>query len=1816
VRESPIDILNRSRKTLLESIGDNIGKHDASADYFFSVLSAERAGYIIKSEDESLFKMSCLIIKEEMQEESPYGTYHQEAGQELMSGGAYDDQRVINPRPDQSLTGRNLEMAQGDVDDAHKNHNYFDYRFLPLMHGAQSEAGPQMHQTISDFYLPSDAYVESRSQIDGRKEMAWEDHHAEGPHDFLRNPHHYGKLSGEMTNHSLYQSHYDDWIKSNDGLKEQIKEQFPNATDDEIDHECKKRHMEEARQGWSSDAVDENGIPQGLGLMDYLLGLEWLTPSQRHEVYEHISHKGTSDPHDSLRLNIGHSAFTVPRLIRNFHQRFSGMYNHWIRDPDEPGEPILARPKNLSKKTVPKLEDNFHAFSAVPNGYSRALNHMKERALVDDSFLQESMEGYEDLPDGMPYIDSKTGKVNFSNSQDNVGRMRRNMLMHLLNLDVNTGEMYNDNEHPYYDDWKKSESPFTDEEIKSILGNSQKRTLQTQAGRIARNNSIFHYGTFLDPTYWPEELTEGENRTLATHWHEPFFGKGGMGKHPNTLYNLLHEHSLLYGGKGKLERHSSFGSDEGFNDPYANLEEDEKGGISVDDRANELSLFFQKNTGTELENQPVSIGGEQFTAKTPLRVSQNIGIRHGSNRKGEIYNHGVLNLLGPFGQAEPELTDTRVKTGKKDESGSPIYRDVKRRETGDIRDAESNLHPHNVFMTGQGNRASYERHAASANGPFHNEAARGHYDAFMNDDNKTMNEMKLRIAGNRSGTLPWSHAFASKGGALAFERQRRKRASKFHTVGTMLHMGSPPLSPGRGVHNLTSPRPETIPTAHSVDVVNSLARDATPHEGVDEMELADLFDEVMHLQTQMQEEQSPQKREHMRHMLENLQQEYKDLEAQSYASESQEGSLIGMEGTQQDTFADKLRGDVKAIGQAGGISRGVVEEAMPDAFNPDVLSLEQIDANVRQLARMGNDLLQIVPHEMHGISTIGPSSEHTQTKGVTSGNIPSKVKAHIHNSPNTINVQDSAEEVADILGLDYDQPHAKETVDSLLEKIKGKVQESGDGTLEFPVMTVAQMLGTSNHYGDFSGDLRDKVRGFERLRAKDRNEALVRTIQRVNRDLSTYDPRLKGKGRTAKEGVGELMAGLGLDWHTAHHSDPRSETDIRPPNITNNKTAKLQSKIYRTLQNLDSVLISDPRVEPKEITSVDATRMGLGPVPVDRFGPNSYSVQSIYNSTGFKHELGDQADLYPTFDYRIHKDGKVEVFPNDAPFNLVQPTEDFYDLAVPHLKPILHTEETKKLHGLHRMAPNFWLNSLGYRRLQNPVDIAKSNMDLAALTNPDVIRKELGKDIPLLQPMHRIFEIEDLEHLRGFTGDWIVSAMPKGERGFVKKEDDDITSPSFTLSDEDKTNFGKVTDKDFQVDVVKTEEGYYIFDVIEYDGKEVHDTLLDDRIKILRGGMEGIENIHVPSASDTRLTDDAGLELTVENLQEDNEQLLMRDAKSTYMVGEMRHPKWVLLSPGNDVVLVVLERRGNGPYTYRLGTGPITQEEELGSRGVELNGDTYMDMGAAFDSSEKYKEGDHVRVNVSNVGVTETTSGQKLYNVSGSEIQEEAEGEGLVSQETLGILAKSETEQWLCEVSRSPSGVRITMPQGDVIYKTTQTGSIWTVHSPLAPNHYLIRLSESQRQYWSPVAGAMLKANLEIAEKEEVHETEGDSKPLIPPKKVEGTDFWNKQKKQKILVKGAMLLERMMKSGAGLVGQSSTGTMGLGIDYATPIESPTGPTNLNDSKTMPDYDNKKRPGEDYSIEPKTEDSEDTKHLVVPVEGGTLEVTRDTASFRT
>ena len=786
--------------------------------------------------------------------------------------------------------------------------------------------------------------------------------------------------------------------------------------------------------------------------------------------------------------------------------------------------------------------------------------------------------------------------------------------------------------------------------------------------------------------------------------------------------------------------------------------------------------------------------------------------------------------------------------------------------------------------------------------------------------------------------------------------------------------------------------------------------------------------------------------------------------------------------------------------------------------------------------------------------------------------------------------------MAEHLGYDLDIPQHRQMIE---DRLGDTMQDILAGGHSSPMMTVRQFLQQQSPDLDIDA----AVTSLGKQRGQDRE-----TEKRIKTIFNTFGFKADERNRQ-----------LGLEYIPAYSRDTRHTEMTKNRSSFGNakkKTAKQKDDLHNAERILDSILIGDPGVEaPAQLTE---TKRGFAEVPVGAFGPDTHSVKSIYNSAGHRHEFGDT--FRPNFDYRINKDGSVAVriIPQGHDQHLVQPLESFWRAVAPAEWMNMmrsgddhHVNSRAMLNQQERMAAQFKVNSIGQTRHSDPRSLTRSEVGLASLTNPDILRKELGSAVPLLQPMHRIFDLKDLEHLRGFTGDWIVSNMPEGERGFVEKDGDKVKSETFDLSDEDKENFAKVSKHDYHADVIKTEEGYYIFDVIKFDDKEVHEIPIDDRIKFLRGAMEGIANIHTPSASDTRLTDDAGLKAAVESLQEEHQNILLRDAKSVYMAGELRHPKWVMLRPGQDVVLRVLERRGNGPYTYRLGTGPITQDQHLGDRAVESDGDVYMDVGAAFNSSEKYNEGDHVRVNVANVTKVEGVDDNDIYTVSGSEIQGEAEGEGLVSRETLGLLTKSTDMQWLCELERAPSGVRVMMPLGDVVYKCTQSGPTWTVHSPLADNNYLIRLAESQRPYWSPVAGAMLKADLEI--KEEVHESKGDGKPLIDPKRMKNTNWWDKR--TKVLVKGLEIVDRFLKSSIGAVGAANASAKGLAIDYATPIESPMGPTNLHDEKTMPDFDNRSRPGEDFTIPEEEEEEEVPNRRTIPTKEGVLEITEDKAVFR-
>lgn len=1971
VREGHLETLDRHRTIFEKALLDGIGKPDAGADFYLSAMNAERHGYILSKHDESLINMfSSVLLKDEQQPTGPSAVVNLEqegqmgatGGKEFGFGGprvyqqdvasaighgagmqeaddpSYQYERIVPPEPGQGLASRQFEMHDGHEDDPYRTHNYIGSDMNPLH--------DNMHAIVGDFY-EHDEEGNSQSQIDANKELAWERHHSDdASKSWMLNQHQYGQLEEGATNHAIYEHDYNNWKHQNPDI-------IPNYNEQEL----RRMHLEQSKSNWQ----------RNLGFMDYLLGLEWLNPEQRNEVYEHLSQHGATNKNKPLRIEGSPVKNWIPRLVRNFHQRFSGLYNHWVRDPSGQGEAIMHKDKPepedaaipLPAESLAALKE--HVSPGKEPSWERALRWYEQHQRNFGNLNFGIDRGHVPAPETVKDNDGNiigqriVWKPNVIMRGDEDTKQRRGlssaMFRYLLGIDED-GQLLQ--KHPEFSNtkWqpgKEGGTPFTQDEINEIVNlRLQMAKKSAAASRIGKNSIAFHTSTHVHPEYSPE-YAQDDNETLATHWHKPFAGMGGLHKLPNELFKLLHGHTELHdkvkstGGKqqkidllnneiAQLNQKISDGKEAGSNvsdlenqliDKIRNLQLVEEFGEDTDEFEYKISQSKQNKRGKNslfFTRSPFGI----YT-RHPMKLSVVQGQYEDDFGMVDISSDepNMKPFLGPFGQ--PSLETTQMREGGKE--GKSITSSAR----GDPTDAESIGSPHNAgYSKRKGLNIHTERHMISHSPQHDNKIHEDHHRSRLMGDNEGASMAQQILSGKRE-SIGAFNPFISQGQSFSHEDFLTGAAHAGHSKGMMLGLGRPPMSPAQNVFDLRDnrtrqeghgtlhypsdidtvlDRPErmeriggefdirgtqvlleeklkelneekerrlsrpdlseeekraieeefvrraslaekrytyeekkdgkeevkrvssklhepTMSREHPEFLQGESLREASkyPHEPMSQAEsdYMQLIDEQSGLTEKIRlgtaSEEEIKRHTEMNDMIDNL-------ERQMFGGEEMQpfGVYRGRPGSHDDRVASKLRSDTSAIAQAGKhLQNNVLSpDEMAHIFNPD-LPLEVIEGNMRNFARLANHYLTQAPHSDHGIMTTG-MGEFNDENASKFGEIVGHAKNATHQSPNSISLSNlpsrmdllrylaGEEELQSKLETAFAEAHepmfnfrrgnkyTRQMLKDLFHRLKD--EDKSLGGMRFPAMTMRQYL--EQHHDKFQDTDMDK--SLQSLR------------QNVARD-NVFHSNLTNVHRHL--GQESAMEHHGLHYIPSYNEDGRhGDMTTKDSKFGSAKKtgARNQDQYHNAEKRLNSLLLSDPNKEPQG--EHVATKRGMGTVPVDRFGPDAPGlVHSIYNSSGFRHEFGRNS--LTNFDFKVGKNGEVsiEMLPEPKRTRLVQPLETFWNSNAPNdwnMKRIHPTfaDERDSLNALEHMAAQFKVDSLSNSRHRDPHSFGKSHMGLADLTNPDIIRKEFGKGVPLLQPMHRIFKIEDLEHLRGFTGDWIVSAMPEGERGFVEKEDDEVSSKSFKLSDEDKENFKKVTDEDFHADVVKLDDGYYIFDVLKFADKEVNDVPLNDRIKILRGGMEGVENIHVPSASDTRLTDDEGLKAIVEDLSKNHETLLLRDAKSTYMVGELRHPKWVMLRQGQDVVLRVLERRGNGPYTYRLGTGPITQEEKIGSRAVESKGDTYMDVGVAFNSPDKYNEGDHVRVNAPNVSKVESSDGETIYTLTGSEIQGEAEGEGLVSRETLGLLAKSEPARWLCEVQRASTGIRVMMPQGDVVYKATNSGQHWAVHSPLADNNYLIRLAESQRVYWSPVAAALLKADVEI--KEEVHETEGEGEPLIEPKKVEDTNWWKEKQKTKVLVKGLQLIERLMKSGVGAVGQSSTGTMGLGIDYATPIESPMGPTNLNDRKTMPDFDNRKYEGEDSSIEPDEEEELESKHMVIPVKEGVLEVSGDKATLHT
>lgn len=474
------------------------------------------------------------------------------------------------------------------------------------------------------------------------------------------------------------------------------------------------------------------------------------------------------------------------------------------------------------------------------------------------------------------------------------------------------------------------------------------------------------------------------------------------------------------------------------------------------------------------------------------------------------------------------------------------------------------------------------------------------------------------------------------------------------------------------------------------------------------------------------------------------------------------------------------------------------------------------------------------------------------------------------------------------------------------------------------------------------------------------------------------------------------------------------------------------------------------------------------------------------------------------------------------------------------------------------------------------------------LLNPDsLLMKESSPSWILpIRPMHRIFSFKDLQRLRGFTGSWVVSKWYDGERIVVTKKGTKVNGYNEdggrrSIPDWARQGIKNLGEKDCTLDGILGDEELHIIDITYYDDTDITDMTVQERLKILRGQFDGYEQVTIPGPHDTKLTDEEGLEQLVNDFLDEHKTLLLRDGKSTYMKGEARHPKWVLLRPNKSVNLKVLDKRGKKPFTYRLGAGPLIDDEGIEDKTVEFEGDIYLDVGT-ISSPKPFEEGNIVEVKVSGVKHQEI-DGRDVYSLTPMKLVGEGEGESSVSMETLGMLSKSFKHlHFPHDVKVVDDGVVVAMPyQDEVSYILEKShGGFW-VHSPdtvlgnMGASNYSVMLSESLKPFWGQVVSMLLKGKIERVEdpipsedaQEDIEDESdelNDDDLLLKPKMEEGL----------ILIERA--LDLLEKNQFGFTG----GAKGLGIDVGSLTESPRGPTHLDGEESMPDYDMRARPTED------------------------------------
>tara|TARA_R100000951_G_scaffold1122_1_gene2972 strand:- start:506 stop:5914 length:5409 start_codon:yes stop_codon:yes gene_type:complete len=685
-------------------------------------------------------------------------------------------------------------------------------------------------------------------------------------------------------------------------------------------------------------------------------------------------------------------------------------------------------------------------------------------------------------------------------------------------------------------------------------------------------------------------------------------------------------------------------------------------------------------------------------------------------------------------------------------------------------------------------------------------------------------------------------------------------------------------------------------------------------------------------------------KKHLTDRYQELENQKLEIIRQMYNIDDSDTSLGSPHGVMLRNLREK-KSDLNAIHD---IAREHIIPGMKKA-NPDAFPLDNPSQFLIDSAQALHDAELFALHSdgsIHGKNSLGLTHNEIETDSI---------QTKLGQSPH----RDMAQSVRDNgISLDLEREDKDEYINELFEKLSippsdynKKIVEGVLQSGKTHLTTMGNLLAQEEHVPNHVKDHKSMIEHYE----EQLNQS---TYGRGTKNLALDKSHLLNRMPARKhlllsQATKDELEHWGLDYHQL------------PKNIYGNESKGTSVKDSgipsKTKRFMDSLVSYDEGASPDIENTGD-----VGRVTRDEVIHGSNKINSVRSNDGINPYLyysssaqkmhNGKVMLPSSTSMNIDRDGNAQ-WGNNTQQSYMIPASEEGLVAMHGENTISQIQGLANQQGLDTMyvSPTSNLDRIS---AENPIPESTNYENIATsfdkITNSSLL-KNLPKEMPLLDPYHKVFDYENVEELKGFTGDWVVAAMEVGQRVKVTRKGTFIEVKSndgdkIGLSDSMRTSIRKLGSKNFIMDGVLNDKGITMVDLMYYDDTDVTDMDVRERMKLLRSQFDSHENIFIPSPSTLRMTDEDGLEEAIKYLRSENKdcKILIRDAKSTYMKGEEKHPKWILLTKSDDDFHIpfTMELEENVfiiNYEHDIVKFDIVDEEPINPRAIlgELNNSDY-----------------------------------------------------------------------------------------------------------------------------------------------------------------------------------------------------------------------------------------------------------------------------------